>query len=386
MKGDVAASSNAPGLVPSIDSSKRGSYLPSLDGWRAIAILWVLEGHSALWKWGPLSNGYLRGTDSRGVALFFALSGFLICTRLLREEERAGSISLRSFYTRRVFRIQPAAMTYLLVVVLLSISGVIPQFWSAIVGAALMVRNIWPTALRPGYWYTAHFWSLAVEEHFYLLLPGFLVLFRRSRLAILMTTVVVLEIWHTVVLSTPRLQNALVWQVTQRTDMAMGGILLGSAFAVALTHENVMRFAVALVRPWVALLYAALVLFVGARHHSSLAQTPLLTVYPMLIIATVLHPKSVMCRLLEWAPVRFLGRISYSLYLWQQLFSNGEEVPAAHSLYSHVLLCWCLSFACAIASYYLIETPLIRRGHRVAKRFDLQSKQVAADGVPELAR
>jgi peptidoglycan/LPS O-acetylase OafA/YrhL len=385
-KHEAINSPNLPAVGPSMISSKRSSYLPSLDGWRAIAILWVLEGHSALWKWGTLSNGWLRDTDSRGVQLFFALSGFLICTRLLREEERDGSISLRSFYTRRVFRIQPAAMTYLFVVVLLSVCGVIPHFWSAIAGGALMVRNVWPTALKPGYWYTAHFWSLAIEEHFYLLLPGFLVLFRRSRLAILLGTVVVLEIWQAVVFSTPRLQNAVGWQVAQRTDIAMGGILLGSAFAVAFTHEGVLRFAVSIVRPWVALLYAAIVFLFAARHHSSLAQTPLMTVYSILIIATVLHPESVSTKLLELAPVRFLGTISYSLYLWQQLFSNGEEVPPPHSLYSHVLLCWCATFACAIASYYLIERPLIRYGHRIVRKFDLDEQKTGRSfGSSEMA-
>ena len=364
--------------ISSTISSKGSSYLPSLDGWRAIAILWVLEGHSSLWKWGPLSNGWLIATDSRGVALFFALSGFLICTRLLSEEARTGAISLKSFYTRRVFRIQPAAMTYLLVVVLLSAFGAIPRFWSGIAAAALMLRNIWPTALNPGYWYTAHFWSLAVEEHFYLLLPGFLVLFRRSRLAILLGTVAALEIWQHIVFSTPRLQNGLSWQVAQRTDIAVSGILLGSAFAVALTHKSILRFAVSVVRPWVALLYAVFVFVMAARHHSSLAQLPLITVYPLVILATVLHPESAMTKLMELPPVRFLGRISYSLYLWQQLFSNGEGIPSPHSLYSHVILCWCCTFVCAIASYYLIEAPLIRRGHAIAKRFDLQPRLAGA--------
>jgi peptidoglycan/LPS O-acetylase OafA/YrhL len=371
---------------PHPSSSKRGSYLPSLDGWRAIAILWVLEGHSAFWKCGPFSNGWLRATDSRGVQLFFALSGFLICTRLLREEARTGSISLKSFYTRRVFRIQPAALTYLVVVVLLSVCGMIPRFWSAIAGAALMVRNIWPVALRPGYWYTAHFWSLAVEEHFYLLLPGFLVLFRRSRLALLLGTVVALQIWQMIVLSTPRLQHGMIWQVAQRSDMAMGGILLGSAFAVALTHERLMRYAVSVLRPWVALLYTAFVFVEVQRHHSTVAQMSITTVYPLLIIATVLHPDTVTGRLLELAPARFLGRISYSVYLWQQLFSNGQETPSTHSLYSHVLLCWCATFCCAIASYYLIETPLIRIGHKIAKRFDVQEDRNLPLLAPDVAK
>lgn len=353
-------------------SIKSSNYLPTLDGWRAIAILWVLLGHSPLWRWGIISNGWLRWTDSRGVQLFFALSGFLICTRLLREEKRFGSISLRSFYTRRLFRIQPAALTYLLVVAVLTVCGAIPHFWRGTVGAVLMVRNIWPLALPTGFWYTAHFWSLAVEEHFYLLLPGFLVLIRRSRLAALLGAAVALEVWRLIVLNTPQLQRGLQWQLSQRTDMVMGGILLGSVFAVALTHERLRRLAVSLLRPWVALVFTAFVFVEVQRHHSSLAQMSIITVYPVLIVATVLHADSLLGRFLELAPVRFIGRISYSLYLWQQLFSNGEERPDPHSLYSHILLCWCLSFACAIVSYYLIETPLIRLGHKIAKRFDVQ--------------
>ena len=356
------------------NQGKQSGYIPTLDGWRAVAILWVLQGHSQPWSVGWISNHWVSATGARGVQLFFALSGFLICTRLLREESRFGAISLRSFYTRRLFRIQPAAMTYLFVVVLLSFFGIIPVFWSAIAGAALMVRNIWPTRLAAGYWYTAHFWSLAVEEHFYLLLPGFLVLFRRRRLGILTFVAVALEIWREIVLHTPQLQHGLEWQVAQRTDVVLSGILVGSVFSVALTHERLFEIAKTLLRPWVATLYTLFIFFELQRHHSSTAQAVIITVYPLLIVATALHPNTVLGKFLELAPVRFVGRISYSLYLWQELFFHGEELPVPGSFRSHVFLCWCATFACAIASYYWIETPLIRRGHKIAKRFDLQEK------------
>jgi peptidoglycan/LPS O-acetylase OafA/YrhL len=355
-----------------MESSKRSFYIPSLDGWRAIAIFWVLMGHSKPWTVGPLSNYWLIGTDSRGVQLFFALSGFLICTRMLREEERVGSISLRSFYTRRLFRIQPAALAYLFVIVVLNLTGVVPHFWPGVVAAVLMIRNIWPLALKPGYWYTAHFWSLAVEEHFYLLLPGFLILFRRSRLTIMLGAELTLEIWRIVVLNSPRLQTGLSWQLIQRTDMAIEGILVGSVFAIALTNVRLMRFAMLYLRPWVAVLYTAFAFVEVQRHHSSWMKMSLIPVYPVLIVATAVHPKAILTRLLELSPVRFVGRISYSLYIWQELFTNADATPALHFLYSHVLLSWCASFASAMASYYLIETPLIRYGHKIAKRFDVR--------------
>jgi len=333
-----------------------------------------MEGHSQPWTIGHISNHWLVYTGYRGVQLFFALSGFLICTRLLREEARFGSISLRSFYTRRLFRIQPAAIAYLIAVTMLTLWGSIPANWQSIAGAALMIRNIWPLKLGPGYVYTIHFWSLAVEEHFYLLLPGFLVLVRRNRLAILSTVVVLLEIWRMIVLMSDKLQRGQFWQVEQRTDVVLGGILLGSVFSVALTHQRVLRATTSWLKPWVALLYTAFVFIELQRHHSSLIQATLITVYPALIVATALHPDSWSTRFLELAPLRFVGRISYSLYLWHPLFIPRSASAILHPFRSQIFF-WCATFACATASYFLIETPLIRHGHKIAKRFDLQAKQ-----------
>jgi peptidoglycan/LPS O-acetylase OafA/YrhL len=91
----------------------------------------------------------------------------------------------------------------------------------------------------------------------------------------------------------------------------------------------------------------------------------------------MLHPDSLTSRFLEFAPIRFVGRISYSLYLWQELFFNPFHVPAPGSFRSHTLLCWGATFGCAIASYYWIETPLIRYGHRIARKFDLEERETS---------
>lgn len=344
-------------------------YIPTLDGWRAIAILWVLQGHSSTWSVAGLTNRWVQLTGYRGVQLFFALSGLLICARLLEEEQRFGSISLRSFYTRRLYRIQPAALTYLLVVVLLMLTGKIGKAWTPVIGAALMIRDIWPWVVQN--WQTAHFWSLAVEEHFYLLFPGFLVLCRRYRLAMASAMVVALEFWRIYVFNTPPLQKyAMV--IDLRTDMVAGGILLGCVFALALRRRRVLEIAKAYLHPWVALLYTAIAFARLEFHHSRSDHALIITVYPILITATMLHPKALTSRILELAPLKFIGKISYSLYLWQELFLNYAQAPDQGIFRSHTVLCWCAAFACAIASYYLIETPLIRRGHRIARRFDLQ--------------
>jgi peptidoglycan/LPS O-acetylase OafA/YrhL len=364
---------------------KRRDYLPTLDGWRAIAIIWVIESHTRLWSVGRFSSQWIRFHGDRGVQLFFALSGLLICSRLLDEEQRFGAISLRSFYTRRLFRIQPAALTYLAVISLLMLIGGITAVWTPVVGAALMIRDIWPWAAHN--WQTGHFWSLAVEEHFYLVFPGFLVLCRRYRLALTSVMVVALEFWRHFVLRSPRLQEyAMVPQL--RTDLVVSGILLGCVFALALRRPQLREYARAYLYPWVALLYTAAVFARLQLHHSSNDHALLITVYPVLLVATMLHPESLTSRFLELRPLRYIGRISYSLYLWQQLFVPGDDAVAPHTYRTHVFLCWLAAFACAIVSYHSIETPLVRLGHRIAKRFDLQTKREKYDhataAVPQL--
>jgi peptidoglycan/LPS O-acetylase OafA/YrhL len=350
-------------------SRTRGTgYIPTLDGWRAVAIVWVIFNHSQIWTFGRFSTGVVTATGGRGVTLFFALSGFLICTRLLREESAFGSLSIKSFYIRRLFRIQPAALTYLLIVAVLSLFGIIPTLWSGIAGAALMVRNFWP-ASHGAFWYTVHFWSLSVEEHFYLLLPGFLLLCRRRRLPILASAFVLMEFWRLVVLRHHFLQK---WAISLefRTDIAIGGILIGCVFAVVLVDPRLRLAVQRWLRPWMALLVAGSVFTFPFFKGPLLGMANILLVFPLLIAATVLHPHALLSRFLEFAPIRFIGRVSYSLYLWQQLFLNVYTAPAAGSFRSHNLLSWAAAFACAIISFYLIETPFVRIGHRIAKRFD----------------
>lgn len=360
--------------VPSLPVSEPGGksgYLPTLDGWRAIAILWVLQAHTQVWsRWG-LSNQWIEHNGVRGVDVFFALSGLLICTRLLREEERFGGLSLASFYLRRLFRIQPAALTYLGIVAILMAAQVIPTGWSGLAGAVFMVRSSFPVG--GGTWETGHFWSLAVEEQFYLLLPGFLVLVRRNRIRVLLSLVLLLQVWRVIVVDHGSL-HGLAPVLTLRTDLAIDTILLGTVFALALRRQRFLTAAKSYLLPWVALLYTTLV-FIELDHHSSRANNlQLILCFPLLIVSTMLHPETLLARFLEWAPLRFLGRISYSLYLWQQMFLNPIVAPKPGSFHAHRLWCWAAIFACAIASYYLVEKPFIRYGHRVAKRFDRSAK------------
>jgi peptidoglycan/LPS O-acetylase OafA/YrhL len=348
-------------------TGRRSGYLPSLDGWRALAIFWVILAHDQL-RLSPYWHRLLSETGDRGVSLFFALSGLLICGRLLREESEAGFISLKGFYLRRIFRIQPAALTYLAFIALLTLLHLIPAFWKGFLGAVLMIRNLWPGEQGYEYWFTSHFWSLSVEEHFYLLLPAFLVMVRRGRLAILSVLVVLLEVWRLFVFRHPPLTH-ITWQPFLRTDMAIDVIVLGSIAALAINKPRVQAWAVRWLDPGVALLVTAAIYLRLQVHHSTYDHIPLIATYPLLLVSTILHPRSLVTRLLELPPLRYIGRISFSLYLWQQFFFVPVNPPGPGDWRWHHFLCWAGLFICAVLSYHFIETPLIRIGHRVAMRY-----------------
>jgi peptidoglycan/LPS O-acetylase OafA/YrhL len=350
---------------------KRSGYLPSLDGWRAIAILSVICYHDRVHQFWLFSTSLIHQYGDLGVDLFFAISGVLICSRLLEEERVKGGISLKGFYIRRFFRICPPAWLYLIAYVLLSLFHLLPVDVGGVLASFLMVRNFWVGVAgdTPRTWYTIHFWSLSVEEHFYLLLPSLLIFVKRRRTVLLGVLSVAVMLWVTLVTHFTALQKT---GIVLRTDMRIHALLIPAMFAVLLTRQEVRAFVTRWLHPWVAVLLFLAVFTLLTRTHVHLLSLATMFVipvgFPLLVISTMLHPKSIACRVLEWWPLRFVGHISYSLYLWQQMFFAGGRAPAAWplSVLQIFPLNYLAAFACATASYYLIEKPLIRVGHRVA--------------------
>lgn len=330
-----------------MERSKRG-YIPGLDGWRAIAISGVLLSHS-------FPSDYWTRHGALGVNLFFAISGFLITSRLLEENALAGRISLKSFYIRRAFRILPPALTYLGVAAALTACGFIVSPRADFLSALVFLRNYWGSDPQRG-WYTAHFWSLAVEEHFYLFWPALLVLAGVRRAKFLAPALAVaFALWRSLdmrhVFVPHLLRNGL------RSDYRMDALLWGCTLALLAVRGHAaaapfLRGALACI-----LLTAAIALNVYQPQGYPIAQAIL---FPLILAITVTGATG----FLESPPLRWLGRISYSLYLWQQLFFSQYH----HGVLQRFPLNLALALACASLSYYLVEKPMIRLGHRLARR------------------
>ena len=365
-------------------------YLPTLDGWRAVAIMAVILDHVATWQLGSAHPALLSfiHTGPNGVSLFFAISGFLICSRLLEEEEATGKISLRGFYLRRASRILPAALTYLGIVGLLSLAGYILvspwDWWSSI----LFFRNYLPPSIISRGWggYTVHYWSLAVEEHFYLLWPGLLVLAGRKHSKFLASFLALaVSVWrwwdfhhHWMDRHIPGLLFG------SRTDVRLDGLLMGCLAALLLAEPGFRSWTMKYVRwPVWSLCVASYVgiQVLSRRHHYSIWESTLLAV---IVVWTVLNPATWVGRALENPAMRWLGRLSYSLYLWQELFAVQQaKYPA--SLLQRFPLNLALLFVVATLSYQFIERPMIRFGHRLAPpptpgRLDLKRALAAHPG------
>jgi peptidoglycan/LPS O-acetylase OafA/YrhL len=347
-------------------------YIPTLDGWRAVAILAVIAshaGHSYSEAHGHASFFDRIASGTHGVNLFFAISGLLITSRLLEEWDTSGGVSLKRFYTRRAFRILPPALLYLGVVALLGTLGLLPVVWSEFVAATLFFRNYLPVILGPNGagFFTSHYWSLGVEEHFYLFWPALLLLAGRKRaLPVAIVVAVLVAVWrHFEAWREIMLYNAIQPTYFARSDTRIDSIMWGVVAALALSRPEVRAFVERYLSTIVYLalvaLYGAIVYRFGTRPTYWEA-----SIVPVLIVGTVLRPRSVLGRVLELPVMRWIGRLSYSLYLWEFFFVYYPGVPSTLGVWQTFPLNLIATVVCASASYYLVERPLIRVGHRRA--------------------
>jgi peptidoglycan/LPS O-acetylase OafA/YrhL len=317
--------------------------IPSLDGLRAISITLVVLCH--LVTWNHIAFPFPRVYGTLGVRIFFVLSGFLITKLLLREHERTATISLRDFYLRRAYRILPAAMVYLLAVAIIFRHQV---RWYDIAAAAFYVANM-QTSLP---WVLGHLWSLSIEEQFYLLWPFALKTWFRRRTAILAAVFLFTPVFI-VGLHAFHARQSLVNSLPVYAD----GLAIGCLLAI---------FAARIPRipGYVALFMTAAVFLVPLFAANTPAKTlfQLFALQPLLqisIAGVILHVIQVPYRFLNWGPVAWLGKISYSLYLWQQIFFS----PSLKLGYPLILL----AVGAACLSYYLVEQPMLRLREKRAR-------------------
>lgn len=353
--------------------------LPGLDGLRAISVTWVvlfhISHHQKLLGEGTLAQ--FANAGHFGVSVFFVISGFLITWLLLRDENSGRSGSLRQFYVRRAFRILPAAFFHLLcVAVFLGVTGrsSTPLQWLACVFFFRNLKLPIPEGSGEGGILTAHFWSLSVEEQFYLFWPLLIRLLPRSW-----------RLWTTVslFLAAPFWKQALIWHYGAgnlnglRTDLHYHFLLAGAALALAKESGHTFSW---LNRRWsgwqVALLVALGLIFLWTGLPWRPANVLLGGWLPA--ISTVIAIKWAVDGGTSWAhralncqPMVWLGQLSYSIYLWQQFFTIENTDQWWQRLPWSVVGILTL----AAVTHYGVEKPFLRLRGRLFKTQPLPDRR-----------
>jgi peptidoglycan/LPS O-acetylase OafA/YrhL len=316
------------------------AYFPAFDVFRGIGILFVVLAHT------PTRNDVLapiRPIGALGVHMFFALSGFLITYRFIEEREQTGRIDLRAFYRRRARRILPPALIYLAALAAMGpwlhwLPAKLDEIWASL----FFYRNI-----APGGWYTGHFWSLSLEEQFYLFWPVLLVAAgKRARIAAI-SVIALTAIWRVHVFAVDPQANI------YRPDLLADHLLWGCV--IGLSWQQVLRVPARL-RTWIG------ILGIGAATALIFLQPPFWQPAFALSVAVgfILAAVAAEGWTAKWKPFQKLGEASYDCYLWQSLFL---PLPfAAMALPFAQRLPWSyLCIALMTAASYLLTFPKRRR-------------------------
>ena len=356
-----------------------------IQGLRAIAVLAVVAVHVGI---SSVTGGFV------GVDVFFAISGFLITQQLVRQVERDGKVSLLGFYARRARRILPAATLVLLLTCgyaawqlgfLRTRTIVTDAIWSAVFAA-----NIHFSALQTDYFAAdlppsplQHFWSLSVEEQFYLLWPLVVLVCavlvrRRSRsvrpgrrppetrrwlIASVVVITVVSLLWS-VRMTSGDPEAAYFSPFTRAWELGLGA-LAALAIRDGSAQDATARWrAQALSLAGVFLIICACLQFNDATPFPGTpALVPVLGSVFILVAGTLWRGPTIVNRLLSVKPLRVLGDWSYSLYLWHFPVLVLPEIQVGHPLpwWAKALLV-VAAVGLSAASYHLVEQPFRRVG------------------------
>ncbi len=336
------------------DLAIKSTQLPSLNGWRAVSICLVLGCHVPCVTgfpsiWGklliPLFDGDL------GVRFFFTISGFLITWLMLREENECGTISLKHFYIRRALRILPVYLACLFVLAILEWNGVIYQSRAVWIQLLTFTRNFHQTA-HLEFLVSGPFWSLSVEEQFYLVWPFFFLILGRQynrRIVFLICMVLLSIIWKCVAILGCYSRYFYFLFDGHSSFLYVDCIAYGCIGAILLATRKTSLIQFFLKNP---LLITVLVLFfllipeimgIG-KGLQSLA-------FIFLLMQSVLFPQMVLYQFLNSRWLVVIGILSYSIYIWHMAIFQIWPFPKL----------WFLALPVALfvsgVSYFYLEKP-----------------------------
>jgi len=373
---------NRPSNAPVYPIGFNGGRIPSLNGWRAVAILLVMLDHAKFTVGFPLDRLpdwtlVFFNQGNLGVRIFFVLSGFLITHLLLKEAESSGVISLKHFFLRRSLRILPVYLLYLGVLACLgSFNLYANESASCWLGALTFTRNM----IGPVSSYTGHFWSLAVEEQFYFVWPLLLVACSLWRWPVTAKRVLLVPICLCPLIRMAGVDGDASGEFLGAVLGRNSFFIYADSIALGCLGAYWLRKMPRLETANLSLLFSGAVGLVALGAYCAAfggvggrilgAIIPSLQAVSILIAMWIStqQRKGVAFRILNAAPMNALGVLSYSLYIWHVLFLCNFSGPSLRAILYDWRSWWLAASATAAFSYLFIERPLLRLKGRVKIR------------------
>lgn len=357
--------------------SKPG-YSPALDGLRALAVIAVIAYHLG-YGWAP--GGLL------GVTVFFVLSGYLITSLLVSEHQRNGRIAFGSFWMRRARRLLPAVILVIVVTVILCMifnRALLTKMKPDIIPSLFFFNNWWQIFHDVSYFEALgapsplqHFWSLGIEEQFYLVWPllvGGILLLSRSH-KVLRSVALGLAVVSIIAMALLYEPGGDPSRVYYGTDTRAFSLLIGAWLAFVFPARRLrgegkhglsanLRQVIGIIGIVALVVMIAFMVLVNAfspfMYYGGIL---IVSVCTGLVIMALVNPESILARIFSFAPLVYIGKISYGIYLWHYplllLMNDFNATEGTHPfLYFLQML---LIVAVSMVSYHFVEQP-IRHG------------------------
>jgi peptidoglycan/LPS O-acetylase OafA/YrhL len=376
----AAATGTVAAKTDKVLAEAHGFQIPSLDGLRACSFLIVFLAHAGLGSFVP---GYF------GLSLFFFLSGYLITTLMRLEVNRSGTVNLKQFYLRRVLRIFPPFYLVLLAAIACTELGVMPGSVSVngVLAQVLHVTNYWVVlhgwwdGLAPGTWV---YWSLAVEEHFYLFFPLLFLFLHRSlspagRVRALLALCALVLAWRCVLIFGFHVQKDRTYVASDtRVDSILAGCVLAIWRNPVLDggwSDRALKFG------WLPLGLLSVLVSLAFRRpwfeqtfRYTLQSFGLLPVFVALILWHDRGP----IRVLNFRPMKYLGLLSYSMYLMHTALLWGLESRTHLPTAIRSTLALGIVIGVAALLYHYVEKPCARLRRRLSRYVEARPPAVPA--------
>ena len=347
-------------------------YIPCLNGLRAFAIILVILCHLAH---APNVPDFLYKivsfTDlgSIGVRLFFLLSGFLITFLLIDELEKKGKIMIKHFFIRRSLRIFPCFYAYLIVLFFLKISGIVLISTDAILWSFLYIQNLnifQNIDAFPSSWLVKHSWSLSVEEQFYIIYPFVFIKLKQfvsNKLHFLIIGAILIgTFFRPLNYAFPNISRLLGGSFLMHADYLVWGCCIAFGYKkykdIALIKLEKYKYTLLIVAVIISVLASKYAFISG--FYALFCGSIVLISCAYILVFFLLFPNSGIGKILEYKPIIFIGKLSYSLYVWNLLFIGNTGLWLKYQFLTVFPLNIAIVIGCALVSYYVVEIPFLK--------------------------